>query len=684
MTSLPAAAHLPKDDRRSPKPGQRRDIQGLRMLAVVSVIANHVSGWPLGGFVGVDVFFVISGFLITGLLLREHERSGRISFSDFYRRRVKRLMPAALTVLLVTVVLGAFALPHTRAVQAAVDAVFAALFTVNWRLATVGTDYFAAGQAPSPVQHYWSLSVEEQFYVVWPIVIVLVLWLAGRAALGRAGRGGIVLAAATALTVASFAWAMHETRTDEAFAYFSTLSRAWELGVGAIVAILAQYSTRRVPHAVAPWLGLAGTAGILVSCFVIAPTPGFPAPSGLLPVLSTALVLAAGLSAGRRYDRVNLLLTNRVANYVGDISYSLYLWHFPVIVLGAAFVAQESRWFLLGAVTLTVVLASLSYRFIEDPARRSAWLTPRWRWTPRRATAWIAVGAIVLVAGGVAGARLVTPPTEPEPSDVAVQGCVGYDALANGCDPATLSGEVTPSADLLAEDTGDAYACWREEGGPLESCTLGSEAADARRVAIVGDSHAAMLMPAIEPSLDDLGWSLDTYIGYGCQWRAPEASSDCAEVIGQASERLASGDYDLIITTAARWASSDADAVAAYAEAWSRATAAGATVVVVGDAPTVSEEALACVARVGYDPRTDDCSTPLETAMAPADPLLAAAQATEGAALVDVTDLYCTEASCPASIGGVLVYRDAVGHVTATYMRSLAPTLLERIVTAAG
>ena len=654
------------------------------MLAVLSVIVNHVTGWPVGGFVGVDVFFVISGFLITGLLLREHERTGRISFASFYRRRIKRLMPAALAVLLVTVVVGAFALPHSRAIQAAVDAVFAALFTVNWRLATVGTDYFAAGQAPSPIQHYWSLSVEEQFYVVWPVVIVAVLWLAGRAAIGPAGRGRIVLGAATAITAVSFAWALGETRADEAFAYFSTLSRAWELGIGAMVAIAAHYSTRRLPPAVAPWATLVGTCGIVASWFAVVPTPGFPAPSGLLPVLSTALVLGAGLSGSERYERVNALLTNRVSHYIGDISYSLYLWHLPVIVLGAAFFPQGSRWFLPGAVVLTVVLSALSYRYVEDPARRSAWLTDRWRWTPRIAVGWAVVAALVLAGGTAAGTRLAQPQESPQPTDVAVAECFGAAALQHDCGPQDFSGEVVPTADLLVNDTGGAYECWREKGGPLESCTLGSEAPGAARVALVGDSHAAMLMPAIQPRLHALGWSLDTYIGFGCQWRELDPASDCAGVMDEVAERLEAGDYDLVITTAARWASADPGAADDFAASWERVTATGTRVVAIGDSPTVSEDALACVARVGFDPREDTCATPMAEAMAPTDPLLEAASIAEGVEAVEVSDLYCTEHECPASIGGVLVYRDAVGHVTATYMRTIAPALLERVESAAS
>lgn len=660
---------------------QRRDIQGLRMIAVLIVIANHATGWPVGGFVGVDVFFVISGFLITGLLVREHRRTGRISFVDFYRRRIKRLMPAALLVLAVTVVAGAFLLPQGRAVSAAIDAIFAALFTVNWRLAAVGTDYFEAGQSPSPLQHYWSLSVEEQFYVVWPIIMVLVLWAASRIARGR-GRDGFLLLTATALTAASLAWALHETTAAPDIAYFSTLSRAWELGIGAILAIVVETTRVRIPGGLAPWAGLAGTLGILASCFLVQPQPGFPAPTGLLPVVSTALVIWAGVEGGRAYERVNALLTNRVAQFLGDISYSLYLWHFPVIVLGAALLPQGSPQLVLVAVAVTLLLSWASFRFVEDPARRSAWLTPQWRWRRRTAVAWVAVGALVVTGGVAAGAQLSQPVREVEAAEVAEADCFGAAFILNGCTDADLTGEIAPTVDVLAEDDGGAYECWRRQGAELRSCTYGDESEGATRVAIVGDSHAAMLMPALRPRLEERGWRLDTYLGYGCQWRLDNPESDCAAVMEQMHAELLDGEYDVILTSAARWA--QGDATPGFTAAWSEAAAGGARVIAVEDAPTVSEEAYACVQRVVVDTRGDECSTPVEAAAEPHDELPDAARATTGAASVPVMDLYCSEVDCPAIIGGVAVYRDTVGHITATYMETLADELLDRIDAAAA
>ncbi|WP_206447324.1 acyltransferase family protein [Agrococcus sp. KRD186] len=659
-----------------PRSGRRTDIQGLRMLAVVGVVVSHFWSWPVGGFVGVDVFFVISGFLITDLLLREHERSGRISFVDFYRRRVKRLMPAALLVLMATTVGSALLLPQPRAQGAAVDAGFAALFSVNWRLAAVGTDYFEAGRAPSPVQHYWSLSVEEQFYIVWPLVLAIVLW----AAAARRRKAMLLLAAAV-VTAASFAWALHETSAAPTLAYFSTLSRAWELGVGVLVAVAARMTRRRLPRAIAPWVGLIGSVGILASFLVVLPAPGFPAPSALLPVLSTAAVIVAGLGADAQYDRINVLLTNRPAQLLGEVSYSLYLWHFPIAVLGAAVLPPDSLLRSVGGVLLSVALAWLSFRFVEDPARRTSWRPGVRRWRVRRLALVTVVAAAVVALTATATVHLVRPTQAVAAEEAGAPGCVGADSLLNECGPEDLSGVLAPGVDAFEDDAGSMYRCWRPEGGEAVPCTVGDPDADTR-VALVGDSHAAMLLTALEPAAEERGWALDTFLGYGCQWRDGDPTSDCEAPRREMMDQLESGAYDIIITSGARWAATDEGAADGYAAAWQRAADRGARVVVVGDAPEVSAEALACVQRIGMDPRRPPCVTSHEDAFAQVDPMPAAARKAD-AAFVDMTDLYCTPGGCPAVIGGVVVYRDTVGHVTATYMETVAPELVERIAAAA-
>lgn len=243
--------------------GKRPDIQGLRAVAVIAVIFDHLLHWPSGGFVGVDVFFVISGFLITGLLLREHDRTGRISFASFYKRRIRRIMPAAITVLVVTVAATFLVFNAGRAQQSAIDALWSLLFSANWRFAAAGTDYFQASGPVSPFQHFWSLAVEEQFYFVWPALMALIFWAASQSSISSTKVRQTVGLTMLGIVAASFAWAMSESISNPTIAYFSTFSRAWELGVGALLAVIAPLLTR-LPSALRPVLGWAGLALSLI------------------------------------------------------------------------------------------------------------------------------------------------------------------------------------------------------------------------------------------------------------------------------------------------------------------------------------------------------------------------------------------------------------------------------------
>lgn len=353
----------------------RRDIQGLRALAVLAVVGAHAVGWPSGGFVGVDIFFVISGFLITGMLLSEMRRRGSVSLGGFYARRARRILPAAL-VTLGAVVGAAFALFNTvRADQTLWDAVSAALFVSNWRFAAQGTDYFHAADAVSPVQNFWSLSVEEQFYLAWPGLLVILVLLVPVAARRGATARVVVGTAAGGIVAASFAWALTQTEAQPTLAYFSTLTRAWELAAGALLAAAVPVLAR-IPRALGIMLGWVGLAGAVASVLIIEPTAaGFPAPWAVLPVVATCLVLAGGV-AGDPRQRHLVPLTNPVSVFVGDMSYSLYLWHFPVIVFAAALLPESDQriWILLGAIA---VLSLASYFIVEQPLRYAPWLGAR-------------------------------------------------------------------------------------------------------------------------------------------------------------------------------------------------------------------------------------------------------------------------------------------------------------------
>jgi peptidoglycan/LPS O-acetylase OafA/YrhL len=215
----------------------RPDIQGLRMVAVVSVILNHLFGWPSRGFVGVDVFFVISGFLITGLRYLEHQKTGRILFANFYRRRARRILPISTLVLALTVGASYLIFLTARAGAIALDALWSVVFAANWLFAIVGTDYWASDGTTSPLQHYWSLAVEEQFYFVWPWILVIVLGIALRKKWTAARGSRVVVTVMTLIVLLSSVWAVWQTSVAPGFSYFSTFMRAWDLGIGALLAL---------------------------------------------------------------------------------------------------------------------------------------------------------------------------------------------------------------------------------------------------------------------------------------------------------------------------------------------------------------------------------------------------------------------------------------------------------------
>jgi len=336
------------------------------MVAVLLVFANHLWGWPRGGFIGVDVFFVISGFLITGNLLRTAEKNGNVSFRKFYWNRVRRIVPAATAVLILTYLTALLVFQPFRANQVGGDALFAFIFMSNWWFAIRGADYFSAGDAVSPVQHYWSLSIEEQFYFVWPALIFVIGLMIARKAGTHNHRMRLAGTAMGAVIAVSLGWAMYETASSPTWAYFDTFSRVWELGVGALLATIVG-ALARIPVNARPWLSWGGLTLVAVSVVLIAEgSRGFPAPWALLPVVGSAVVIAAGVGGEPRYQA---FLSNPVAVYIGNISYSLYLVHWPVIVFFGILMTPTGGTFYVAVVAVTFALAIMSYHFVENPLR---------------------------------------------------------------------------------------------------------------------------------------------------------------------------------------------------------------------------------------------------------------------------------------------------------------------------
>ncbi|MEU0316811.1 acyltransferase family protein [Nocardioides sp. NPDC006273] len=365
----------------------RPDIQGLRAIAVLAVVAVHVGfGSLTGGFVGVDVFFAISGFLITQQLMRQVRTEGGISLLGFYARRARRILPAATLVLLATVVYAALFLGFVRTREIALDALWSAAFAANFRFASLETDYFSAALPPSPLQHFWSLAVEEQFYLVWPLVILGCLWAMKRRAGAdeldprdqRARRRVLVIALGVGIVASLLASAVL-TRTSPEAAYFSPFTRAWELGLGAIAAIA--FRDNGPQDATARWraqvLSAFGMFFILCACLQFNDATPFPGTPALVPVLGSVFIIVAG-TLWHGPTVVGRLLSVRPLQVIGNWSYSLYLWHFPVLVLAELQLGRELHWWeQVLLVALAFGLAGLSYRLVEEPFRRGIlWQRP--------------------------------------------------------------------------------------------------------------------------------------------------------------------------------------------------------------------------------------------------------------------------------------------------------------------
>ena len=337
---------------------------------------------------------MLSGFLITGLLVRELHKTGTVSLSSFYARRARRLLPAAALCLIVTVVVSAIVMPPLLVPGVAGDGVAAALYASNIRFAIEATDYLQAEGPPSPLLHYWSLGVEEQFYLFWPALLLLL----------TRGAGDLVRRVAliaAVVGIASFVLSLWLTTANQPWAFFSLPTRAWELGIGALLAVsvtrLARLPARIA--AVAGWLGLAMVA---LSAFVIQPTTPFPGTAALLPTVGSALVILGGISQPAMGPV--MVLGVRPLRFLGKISYSLYLWHWPIIVLPAYALATELP--LAATVGLALVAIPVgwaSQRWVEDPIRHG-WFVGL---VPRRNLALAGTLTLLLVASSVAVGRAV-------------------------------------------------------------------------------------------------------------------------------------------------------------------------------------------------------------------------------------------------------------------------------------
>ena len=655
-------------------------------------MAFHI--WPdllTGGYVGVDVFFVISGYLITSHLLAKPPRAGA-DLVAFWARRIHRLLPAALTVLVVTAVATRLVAPSTQWAGTAKEIIASAFYVENWMLASSSVDYLAEGEAPSPVQHYWSLSIEEQFYLLWPLLMLLAFCIADRSRLRSTTVARTVIGGMVVVSLAVSVW---QTVASPASAYFITPTRMWELAVGGLVATttsLASSSRLRALAAPLAWAGLVAVVAAGVTYTAETPFPGYTA---LLPVLGTAAVIWAGTQSAASPTG---LLRARPVQWLGDVSYSVYLWHWPLVVL-LPYVSGGRLGILdqLTIVAVTLALAGLTKTYIEDRYRH-----PRPGARLRRSYVAAAAGMALIAAVGSAQIAESNHRADEAAGQLAsaLEGndpCLGAGALYRGpqeC-PVDPAAELVPAVELAGDDKSDAYEDGCFTNGPYEdrnSCTYGS---GETRVALVGNSHAGHWLPALQVLAEKNDWTITTFLVSSCavsdarQAFAVESTSDACLEYGQWVQEQTSGDrFDLVITSERQavavagetLATSKPKAVAGYVSYLRRWAEDGTKVLVIKDPTFPGIDIPDCLAENPDDHAS--CSAPRAEWIID-DPLVAAVAEVDSPLVTSVSfdDLVCGPTTCGGAIGGVVAYFDN-SHLSATYVTTMAPFMEKPILTA--
>jgi peptidoglycan/LPS O-acetylase OafA/YrhL len=636
----------------------RYDIEGLRAIAVLAVMGFHFGfSWLHGGFVGVDIFFVISGYLITGMLVDELKKSHHIDLPRFYGRRARRLLPALLLVTTVTIACGTVILSPTQQFATDRAALASSLYVSNFWFLWQWFDYFAPDNAQNPFLHTWTLSVEEQFYLLWPILLLISC---------SKSRPRLLAIAIAATTIASFILCLWLTHAKQVWAFYASPARAWEFGLGGLASLAPVTRWARNSN-MAPSIGWLGILLLLISFIVIDEDISFPGFVALLPAGATVFVLISG--ASEKSGGPALVLRTGPFQWFGRLSYSIYLWHWPIIVYALDIYPSLSAWGRLACATLTAVCAAASYRILEYPIRSNAWLAAR----PTRS---IATGAAISVTGVIAA------------SGTAI--LIHY--LAS-----------SPAQNLISDvtsrlSTATIQKCLLNftETKPI-TCTFGL-ASSPKTFVLFGDSHADEWSTPLADLADREGWRMLTYLKASCSVadiaiyniRLHRISSECKNWRSQALDAIIKANPAAVIIAEfsigyirGPLSSLGKHAVdlATWASGLERSLrtlhAAGIPIILLRDSPTPGRDMRDCLSYAVWRGLSESrCATSrsaaLNITLTNAERTIAGA--VPGIRFVDLSSKFCDQTICPAIREGTIVYRDA-HHLTTSYAMRLSEPL---------
>ncbi|HLJ04089.1 MAG TPA: acyltransferase family protein [Solirubrobacteraceae bacterium] len=709
----------------------RGDIQGLRAVAVLLVALGHAGvSFLQGGYVGVDVFFVLSGFLITGLLISEARTRRHVSLIDFYLRRARRILPAATLTLVATDLAVYHLLNFVRAKQYLQDSISSAIFGANIHFASIGTNYFAQGQPPSPFQHFWSLSVEEQFYVVWPTLFILVLGLsfrryAMRPAWIRERAINRVLVVVALIAGVSLVFSILYTSQNPAAAYFSTPARVWELGLGACLALGAT-RLAAIPVRWRMFMSWAGIGLIAVAAVAFSASTEFPGYSALLPTVGAALLIAAGVASVSSRGSAGRLLDTAPMRYVGDRSYSFYLWHWPFLIVYAQHVGHSvSVTKNLGLLVAAFAVSIITFRLVEKPLRSAA-LTKKPAMLPVMAV--VSVLAVLVVATSTIStisdhenqlnsaaqftaapvlAVATTPATTTATSGATSSTTTGSPSTGGGLIvggqpiPAVIaevqadarhrampSVLLPPTASLLNDlPRGYPGHCLVATGATSEPiCRLGAASAH-RTIVVLGDSHAEQWLPDVLSFAKTDGWVVVPLIKQGCtasRWMTGFEAPSCPVWFKWALHVISTLRPTVVFVGSEYMTLSsqlDPSAAGGLDRVAKDLRGHAGHVVIMGDVISHKGQPVDCL--LGAHATPEGCSEPLRNGESDQTAFVAQQASYDKVSFIDPTGWFCDKGTCPLVVGNVITFRDE-NHVSATYATALRDVFRSAFYAAIG
>lgn len=647
----------------------REEIEGLRAIAAMLVAIYHIWFGNVSG--GVDVFFVVSGFLITTSLLSRYERTGEIDFLDFILRLAKRLFPLAFLVLFTVSIAAIFLLPEIQWAQTVKELIASALYYQNWQLAFNSVDYLAQNNEASPFQHFWAMSIQGQFYLIWPTLLFLAISLA-KYLFNKSVRTTFLVTLITVFII-SFSYSIYKTSVNQPWAYFDTFTRVWEFSLGGIVALLiSKIVLRKSVSFIIGWIGL---FSIIILGQIIQVSTVFPGYAALWPTLSAIIIIIAGNQGGKW--GVHRLLSSKPLMKMGSISYAFYLWHWPILIFYFILTNNEKVSILDGLLIIifSIVLSYLSTMFIEKPIRNQNPKT-----FINKILIPVSLMIPVLIFASIWSSYIeknqVTLAFSSQEDDY-----YGALALINGKDEITINSDVPiiPSAMQARNDLPLNYleGCHQKAGkSDVIKCEFGELTEYEFSIAIVGGSHSAHWLPAFIEFSEEEKIKVINYTKSGCRFTSEDdIVDDCIDWNNNLIEVLSSDKPDFVFTLADR--SDKSNVPIGFVEQWEKLNNIDIPVIAIRDTPRFDFDMAVCVEENG--PISDECIVNREDVLPYHSPWDKLINKPKNVHYIDLTDYFCETSECKPVVGNILIYRDK-SHITSTYAKSLGPILKQEIM----